>query len=82
MDIGLKDIRDYVEYLTGYALKKIGSIEGVIVYGPKDPKLRGGLISFTVDNGTSVAPTACVIPPASPAATAVRLILSNKLVFP
>jgi cysteine desulfurase/selenocysteine lyase len=47
--IGMKNIRDYTHSLYKYARKKIGSIKGVTVYGPKDVSKATGIVSFNVD---------------------------------
>jgi cysteine desulfurase / selenocysteine lyase len=47
--IGLKAIHDHEKDLTSYLLSELGKIEGLIVVGPKDPDLRGGTVSFTVN---------------------------------
>jgi len=47
--IGLKAIHDHEKDLTSYLLSELGKIEGLIVVGPKDPDLRGGTVSFTLN---------------------------------
>jgi cysteine desulfurase/selenocysteine lyase len=47
--IGLKAIHDHEKDLTSYLLSELGKIEGLVVVGPKDPDLRGGTVSFTVN---------------------------------
>jgi cysteine desulfurase/selenocysteine lyase len=47
--IGLKAIHDHEKDLTNYLLSELGKIEGLVVVGPKDPDLRGGTVSFTVN---------------------------------
>jgi cysteine desulfurase/selenocysteine lyase len=47
--IGLKAIHDHEKNLTSYLLSELGKIEGLVVVGPKDPDLRGGTVSFTVN---------------------------------
>jgi cysteine desulfurase/selenocysteine lyase len=47
--IGLKAIHDHEKDLTSYLLSELGKIEGLIFVGPKDPDLRGGTVSFTVN---------------------------------
>lgn len=46
--IGMENVRMYEEELVTYALEKMEEIDGVEIYGPKDPRLRGGVISFNV----------------------------------
>jgi cysteine desulfurase/selenocysteine lyase len=47
--IGLKAIHDHEKDLTSYLLSELGKIKGLVVVGPKDPDLRGGTVSFTVN---------------------------------
>jgi cysteine desulfurase / selenocysteine lyase len=46
--IGLDNIEAYEEKLTKYALEKLADIDYVTVYGSKDEKDRGGIISFNI----------------------------------
>lgn len=46
--IGIDNIEEYETELTEYALKKVSEIDYVSVYGPKDVKDRGGIISFNI----------------------------------
>lgn len=48
--IGLADIHQYEEELVGYVLPKLQAIEGLTIYGPKDPEHRTGVISFNLEN--------------------------------
>ncbi|WP_066307961.1 cysteine desulfurase [Bacillus sp. FJAT-29814] len=48
--IGLEKIRLHERTLTSYALEQLSTIEGISIYGPKDPEQRGGLITFNVDH--------------------------------
>ena len=47
--IGMDKIREYEEYLTEYALEKFKILKNVKVFGPKDVKIRGGVISFYIE---------------------------------
>ncbi|MDD6792249.1 MAG: aminotransferase class V-fold PLP-dependent enzyme, partial [Thermobifida fusca] len=47
--IGMDAIAAHEHALVEYALKHIGSIEGVRIVGPADAEARGGAVSFTVD---------------------------------
>lgn len=47
-NIGMENIRQHDLELTKYALEKLSSISGVKIYGPKNPELRTGTISFNV----------------------------------
>src|SRR3989344_775539 len=48
LEIGRKNIQEYEEELTKYALNELGKIEGADVYGPKKTENRGGVISFNL----------------------------------
>lgn len=48
--IGLAGIHQYEEELVGYVLPKLQAIEGLTIYGPKDPTQRTGVISFNLEN--------------------------------
>ena len=48
-NIGMQNIRDHEIELNEYALKKLPEISGLTILGPKNPKDRTGLISFTVE---------------------------------
>ncbi len=48
--IGLAGIHQYEEELVGYVLPKLQAIEGLMIYGPKDPTQRTGVISFNLEN--------------------------------
>ena len=46
--IGMDNIRKHEIYLTEYALESMSSLDYITIYGPKDTKYRGGVISFNV----------------------------------
>ena len=46
--IGMENIRKHEIYLTDYALESMLSLKYVTIYGPRDPKARGGVISFNI----------------------------------
>jgi cysteine desulfurase/selenocysteine lyase len=46
--LGMQRVRAHEIELTRYALDRIGSIPGVMIYGPKDATQRGGVVAFTV----------------------------------
>ena len=46
--IGMENIRKHEIYLTDYALESMLSLKYATIYGPRDPKNRGGLISFNI----------------------------------
>lgn len=46
--IGLDAIEQHEHELAGYAMEKMSSIEGLTIYGPKDPEKRAGLVTFNL----------------------------------
>ncbi|MGE8206535.1 cysteine desulfurase [Heyndrickxia sp. NPDC080065] len=49
-EIGMENITKHEHHLAAYALNKLSEVEGVTVYGPKDPMQRAGLVTFNVDD--------------------------------
>jgi cysteine desulfurase / selenocysteine lyase len=49
-DIGLDNIEAYEHKLAAYALDKMNNVEGMTIYGPKDPGQRAGLVTFNIDD--------------------------------
>ncbi|MBF0715340.1 aminotransferase class V-fold PLP-dependent enzyme [Gemelliphila palaticanis] len=48
-DIGIENIENYTQKLTTYLFEKMSEIEGITIYGSKDPSNRVSLISFNLD---------------------------------
>ncbi|MEM3839235.1 MAG: cysteine desulfurase [Candidatus Micrarchaeaceae archaeon] len=50
-NVGMKNIREHEVKLAKYALKRLGEIKGIKLYGPglKDVGRRGGVISFNIE---------------------------------
>jgi cysteine desulfurase/selenocysteine lyase len=48
--IGMKAIREHEIEMTQYALARLAEIPDITVYGPKDAHLKGGLVSFNIEN--------------------------------
>lgn len=48
-EIGLDKIEEHEHSLVEYAISEMEKIDGVSIYGPRDPKKRCGLITFNVD---------------------------------
>lgn len=48
-EIGMENIVNHEHELVEYALKKMSEIDGLHIYGPKDPTKRCGLITFNLD---------------------------------
>ncbi len=46
--LGMENIRQHEIELTGYALTQLSQVEGLRIFGPSDPTVRGGAISFTL----------------------------------
>lgn len=49
-DIGMENITKHEHQLVGYALDKLSDVNGLTVYGPKDPMKRAGLVTFNLDD--------------------------------
>jgi cysteine desulfurase/selenocysteine lyase len=47
--IGMDAVRAHERELTAYALERLGSVPGLRIYGPTDPDVRGGVVTFTVE---------------------------------
>jgi cysteine desulfurase/selenocysteine lyase len=48
--VGMDNVRRHEVELTTYALEQLSQVEGVNIFGPLDPAVRGGTISFTLGN--------------------------------
>ncbi len=47
--LGMEEVRRYEEQLVSYALDRMNELKKIEIYGPSDPKMRGGVISFNLD---------------------------------
>jgi len=47
--IGMDAVRAHERDLTAYALERLAAVEGLTLYGPRDPDARGALVSFALD---------------------------------
>lgn len=47
--IGLENVERHEVELTQYALGRLGEVDGVRIFGPKDIERRGGIVSFDLD---------------------------------
>ena len=45
-DLGMERVREHEVALTGYAIDRLSEVEGVKLYGPRDPSERGGAVTF------------------------------------
>ncbi|MBM4436320.1 MAG: cysteine desulfurase [Actinobacteria bacterium] len=46
--LGMEAVRQHELELTGYALRQLGDLDGVELYGPESPAERGGVMSFNI----------------------------------
>jgi cysteine desulfurase / selenocysteine lyase len=46
--IGMRNIRLHEKEVTAYALEQLRKVKGTTVYGPQDPQVRGGVVSFNL----------------------------------
>jgi cysteine desulfurase/selenocysteine lyase len=46
--IGMENVHDHEREITGYALRKMGEVQGLVTYGPRDVNRRVGVISFNL----------------------------------
>ncbi|WP_303966640.1 cysteine desulfurase [Sporosarcina ureae] len=49
-EIGLDAIEKHEHELAGYAMDKMSEIDGLTIYGPRDPEKRAGLVTFNLDD--------------------------------
>jgi cysteine desulfurase/selenocysteine lyase len=47
--LGMANVRTHEVELAGYALDRLLSVPDISVYGPRDPSLRTGVVSFNLD---------------------------------
>ncbi|MFD2444513.1 cysteine desulfurase [Bacillus sp. CGMCC 1.16607] len=48
--IGLDQITEHEHKLAAYALEKMSTVEGISIFGPKDPAKRAGVVTFNLDD--------------------------------
>ncbi len=48
-EIGMEEIHAHEQELVAYVLPKLQQIEGLTIYGPKDPSQHTGVIAFNLD---------------------------------
>jgi len=44
--LGMENVREHEIEITDYALTRLSQLEGIVMYGPPDPRERGGVVSF------------------------------------
>lgn len=49
-NIGMREIMEHEQELVDYILPKLLEVEGLTIFGPKDPALRTGVIAFNLDD--------------------------------
>jgi cysteine desulfurase/selenocysteine lyase len=47
--LGMESVRAHEIDVTGYALERLGALDGLTVYGPQQAGARGSLVSFTIE---------------------------------
>ena len=47
--LGMEEIRRHEVELVDYALRRLGDVPGVTIFGPADPEARGGVVSFKLE---------------------------------
>jgi len=45
-ELGMENVREHEVEITDYALTRLSQMEGIVMYGPPDPRERGGVVSF------------------------------------
>ncbi len=45
-ELGMENVREHEIEITDYALTRLSQLEGIVMYGPPDPRERGGVVSF------------------------------------
>jgi cysteine desulfurase/selenocysteine lyase len=49
-DLGMEEIQRHETEIVTYALEQLRAIDGLRIFGPLDPKDRGGVVSFWMDD--------------------------------
>lgn len=49
-EIGLDNIAEHEHQLAGYAMNQLETIDGLKIFGPRDPMKRCGLVTFNLDD--------------------------------
>ncbi|MGF3105330.1 cysteine desulfurase [Rossellomorea sp. DUT-2] len=49
-EVGLHNIEEHEHKLAAYALEKMNEVEGMKIFGPSDPGMRAGLVTFNIDD--------------------------------
>ena len=49
-ELGMENVWEHEQQLTAYGLDQISGLNRITIFGPEDPALRGGVISFVHDS--------------------------------
>ncbi|MCH8909215.1 MAG: cysteine desulfurase [Chloroflexi bacterium] len=49
-ELGMENVWEHEQQLTAYGLDQISSLDHITIFGPEDPALKGGVISFVHDS--------------------------------
>jgi cysteine desulfurase/selenocysteine lyase len=49
-NLGMDRVLAHEQAVVGYALERLSEIPGITIYGPNDPALRSGVVSFTLQD--------------------------------
>lgn len=49
-ELGMENVWEHEQQLTAYGLDQISSLNHITIFGPEDPALKGGVISFVHDS--------------------------------
>jgi cysteine desulfurase/selenocysteine lyase len=49
-EVGLSEIEKHEHQMAAYAMEKMNGIEGLQIYGPKDPEKRAGIVTFNLND--------------------------------
>jgi len=47
--LGMPAVRQHEQAMTAYALERLSEVNGVRIIGPTDSRIRGGVVTFTLD---------------------------------
>jgi cysteine desulfurase/selenocysteine lyase len=47
--LGMDAVREHERHMTRYALERMSEVSGVRIFGPNDPDIRGGVLTFTIN---------------------------------
>lgn len=48
--LGMGNVREHERRLVAHALERLGGEDGIRLYGPKNPEIRGGVVSFNFED--------------------------------